>query len=50
MDDKYYTIIVFQGSEQIATVGVPTEDQMIQEVKDYIHDGYAVYVRARSKR
>lgn len=50
MDDKYYTIIIFKGAEQIATAGVPTEEQMIQEVKDYIHDGYAVYVSARSKR
>lgn len=50
MDDKYYIIIVFQGTEQIATVCVPTEDQMIQEVKDYTHDGYAVYIITRSKR
>lgn len=50
MDNKDYTIIVFNGSEQIAVITVQTEDQMIQEVKDYIHDGYAVYVRARSKR
>lgn len=50
MDDKYYTIIVLNGSKQIATVSVTTENQMIQEVKDYIHDGYEVYVSARSKK
>ena len=42
----HYEIILFAPytAQKIGTVIVTNEEQMIQEVKDHIRDGFGVYV------
>lgn len=44
----HYEILLFMPytAEQAGTIIVTTEEQMVQEVKDAIHDGMGVYVCA----
>lgn len=44
----HYKIMLFMPytAEQAGTIIVTTEEQMVQEVRDAIHDGLGVYVCA----
>ena len=44
----HYEIMLFMPytAEKAGTIIVTSEDQMVQEVKDAIHDGLGVYVCA----
>lgn len=43
---KHYQIMLFMpySADYIGTIVVTSEEQMVQEVKDHIRDGFGVYV------